>query len=1046
MKKIVVVACGVMALSLSAAVVTLDGETEYAVASGVTNTVSDTLTGSGSIQKTGAGLLVLSGEGNDFTGGITVNAGTVQAASANAFGSGTVTLPSATSTVQFNVTPATAGDFTTFTNPFAFTGTANVSANGSAYSMLFYTNTRFTQDVTGTRSFRLRHNPKNTGNPKNGGPSTIFDGALSAPGNLFLNLYGNMTMNGVLTVASLYGGEVWSGGGKLILNNPANAIGTMYVNLNTVICGATNVMRDAKIRWKSAGGGVSAGYWVSLIDLNGFDQTVSSIAFVLQNNVGWDNNRYDSGEFFCITSAVPATLTITGESSNQTAYETLRANVSLVLDAQDYPSFRQTFAYNSSPFKGTTHVKAGTLALAENGRFTGTPSLTIEAGATFLNVSTNALPALPSVTNLVVNGTFDATAARVYPFAAVLENLEIGENASLALSAGSKISVKRVTVGGETFTSGVLTETDVPQLNGAVILVGDPAALTDAHWTGASSLNLSAAGNWEEADVNLTSGSTFAWFANSGNTAKLDMTAYLHGIGFRAAENESGFMLGRSSESGCGVYLADGGNIMACTNEPSGTVAHTYVIDTPLALNGDVSVHVDTNQTLIVSNAFHDTATAMGQSSFTIDGTDMNADKRYGRVVFAGTNWYGGALVSTASLWKVTGLLANPDNAYTGDPEANGNEDRAISLLIDQSNIKQNNLGSATYGIQLDNATIGKSILIRGPISIRALSTISRSTNEITGFVRYASTAANWHKVELASNSELVLSGGLRSSHSFRTFGTGTLRMRNIPVRCSDSAGFNPQDGRSVFEVAGNYFNYLCIGYSASGNPVVEMTVDYAMTNGQVQVGGNGSSVSSCVGMSSGTYTLDLHATTQRCQRLAVLKRGILKGDYPAMLEVYEGRRSTDKEGYVVLGQVNGGVGLHQCGGGTLTFTNQTFASCGDLEVSKGTMEFTDDATWLNGTNVTVRGMGTLKLAAGGRFSGTQAVLHLGADADTWQIDIPAGQAQAFAYAYDAEGRLLPSGTYGNAASGAAHQRFAAHFPNNGRVYVRRHGTSLMIR
>jgi hypothetical protein len=40
----------------------------------------------------------------------------------------------------------------------------------------------------------------------------------------------------------------------------------------------------------------------------------------------------------------------------------------------------------------------------------------------------------------------------------------------------------------------------------------------------------------------------------------------------------------------------------------------------------------------------------------------------------------------------------------------------------------------------------------------------------------------------------------------------------------------------------------------------------------------------------------------------------------------------------------------------------------------------------------------------------------------------------------------LPSGDYGNAASGAARQRYAAHFTGNGVIRVRRHGTQLLIR
>ena len=1048
MKKQLFVACSVLALSVPAAVVTLDGETEYAVAgASVTNVVSDTLTGTGSIKKTGTGHLVLAGEGNDFSGGVSIAAGCVWANALDAFGTGAVTVPGQNGEVYFNVAPADADGYSLFTNRFDFTGSAGVNAN--YYSMLFYKNTHLTAPVTATRTVRLRHNPIDTTSPKNGGPSTIFDGDLtSTAGILYLNLYGTMTMNGVLTASTLYGGEVWSGGGKLILNNPANSIGTMYVNLNTVTCGNTNVMRGAKIRWKSSGGATSGGGFLSLIDMNGFDQTINSIAFVFQNANNWDNNRFSSGEFFCITSAVPATLTITGDSSDATAYETLRASVSLVLDAANHPGFTQTFAYHTSPFKGTTTVKAGTLALTENARFSGTPSITVDVGAAFIDASTNSLPSLPSVTNLVVNGTLDASDAVACPFSSILDNLEIGAGASLALPEGSLFRAKRVTVGGETVTSGIITTNDLPQMHGATIIVGEPGADVDACWTGASSLNFSDAGNWDVEGVNMVNGSMFAWFAKSGNAAVLDAFAYLRGIGFRAAAGDSGFTLGRSTGDGAGAYIADGGNIVACTNEPSGAV-HTYVLDAPLALRGAVSVHVDTNQTLIVSNAFHDTAINMGTSSFTIDGTDINADTRYGRVVFAGTNWYGGALVSTASLWKVTGLLANPDNAYTGDPEANGNADRAISLQIDKSDIRQSHVGSANYGIQLDNAVIGKSILIYAPIGISALTTTRGSTNEITGFVRYSSSASNWHKVNLAEDSELILSGGLRSSRSFRLFGEGTLRIRNIPAVCASSNGFNPQTGRSVFEVPGNYFNYLCIGYNSgsSSKPTVEMTVNYAMTNGLVQVAGNGASIDSCTGLATGTYTLDIHATTQRCQRLAVHPQGILTGEYPGMLEIYEGRRpATDKPGYMVNGQVNGGVGLHQCGVGTLTFTNHVFASCGDLEVSAGTLEFTDDATWLNGTNVTVRGSGTLKLAAGGRFDGAKAVLHLGAETDTWKIDIPAGQTQAFAYAYDADGNLLPSGDYGNAASGAARQRFAAHFTGNGVIRVRRHGTQLLIR
>ena len=68
--------------------------------------------------------------------------------------------------------------------------------------MVFFENTRFTGDVTGSRSFRLRHNPISTGKPTNGGPSTLFEGKIDAgEKGIYLNLYGTMTANGAITAA-----------------------------------------------------------------------------------------------------------------------------------------------------------------------------------------------------------------------------------------------------------------------------------------------------------------------------------------------------------------------------------------------------------------------------------------------------------------------------------------------------------------------------------------------------------------------------------------------------------------------------------------------------------------------------------------------------------------------------------------------------------------------------------------------------------------------------------------------------------------------------
>ena len=128
-KGIVFVACCVASAAALAATVTLNGETTYNVASG-TNTVSDTLTGSGSILKTGNGALNLTGTGNDFTGGTKVNAGAVLASALDALGTGAVEVAAKTAGVWFNVAPATTGGYTLFGN----SATPRATARGTRSS------------------------------------------------------------------------------------------------------------------------------------------------------------------------------------------------------------------------------------------------------------------------------------------------------------------------------------------------------------------------------------------------------------------------------------------------------------------------------------------------------------------------------------------------------------------------------------------------------------------------------------------------------------------------------------------------------------------------------------------------------------------------------------------------------------------------------------------------------------------------------------------------------------------------------------------------
>ena len=1053
-KKNLIAAFAFVALSATAADVVLTGETEYAVAKDKVNSVAERITGTGSILKTGDGDLTLSGSGNDFSGGVKISGGTVTASSANALGTGKVTVSDASAGVNFNVEPASSGEYVTFNNALEFTGDESVgygkNENGDGKkNVVFFKDTRLTGDMVGTMSFRLRHNPKDVNKgPGYGGSSTIFEGKLDAGENdIYLNVYGTMTVNGPVTAGLLSGGEAWSGGGTLALYNPENSIRTLVLCHNIVKCGANNVLGGSVVTWRLTGTSPAPG--LSLVNMNGFDQTVAGLSQHIFSNKSWNEAFVNSavgrdGNTYCVMSSTPATLTITGDGMDLTTYAPLMGAASLIVDAKENKAFKQTFTRHVSDFSGTTEVRAGILEIDGLARFSKTTSVSVSSGAKFLCRSTNSNPALESVKSLSVDGVFDASAASVNPFS-TLDSISLGAESEVYLPADAVLSVQSMTVAGKSVEGRLFDSSNLSNLkSGRIIVVGGEAKTST--WTGAaSSSSLTDSGNWS---AGFQDGALKAVFAESGTSATVDADAMLYEIIFRAAEGKDGFSLVRSDPA---HTLTVGPRISALTNDLAAT-PHTYMIDNPLKVFGILTFHADTNQTLVVRNALHESVDEIGLHKIYVDGKGAAACLS-GRIVFDGTNYFGGELTMSTSVVRVSGKLANPDDTYTGDPGEDG-DGSSINVWLGKGGAvadKPNN-----YGLILSNAVVGKSMFVQNQIGKRTITTEPGTTNVFSGYLRYNDNGDPSHQgVEVSANSELTLAGGLHGSHSFRKYGSGTLRIMDIPVDCQKSAGFNPAaSGRVIFEVPNNTFKYLLLGYSnlnSGGNMIVETTVDNVLTNGLVQIGGNGASADECVALSVGTYTLDVHSTTQRCQKIAVLKQGTLTGEYPAMVEIFEGwldatdTKAADPDGYRYLGNVTGGVGLHQCGPGTLTITNAV-SSCGDLIVSDGVIEFTTTGSWLNGTNVTVTGSGTLKLAQGTHFRSRTTALHLGADGDSWKIDIPAGVSHSVAALYDSEGNKLSAGVYGNASSGAANTRYASHFPNNGTLNVRRSGMAVSIR
>ena len=991
-----------------------NGESRTITVSSGTDTYTGVISGDGALVKEGGGTLVLAGN-NTFSGGVTINAGAVQADTATALGSGTVTLNSK----QLLLNAGSSG-FTPIDNDIVVTG--NLEDNGIQMKTNIYMRGRLTSSG---KTVYLCHTATNTGNPTNGGTSSIHGEIDVGSGTLSLNTYGTMCLTGKVTAATVYGGTRWSSGGTVELWNPQNEIGIWHIASEHVSCMETNVMRGV-LTWELRGGGFNN---CNTFMLNGHDQSVAGITYTLSSNVEWNKQITNANpNQITIKSSPAATLTIRGRSTDCACWSKIQDGVSLVLDTRDYAGFTQSFNFQENKTAGTIAVSNGTFAVCNGATCKNVPRIDVATGG-HLTVE-DTVSAFTGVTTLVLDGKMTLADTAAATFTSGQVDLVLGEDAELNLPAGMTLVVKSLTVNG-TPRSGMFTPATLPQLKQGSLCI-EVTGATPTSWTalGADDLMTTAA-NWSSVP-DLSSGAFLPTFAQNGSRASVvNANTFFNGIRFAGA---NGFTIDRANDQAA-LYLGSGGIAAA---ESEGTTAE-YVVDVPLKrTSGMTSVYAPKGQNITFRNAFNDTAADMG-APIAIAGLAKDAVADLGRVSFEGTNVVAGQIVSTSAVWRVSGLLGTPGHVYEGLPT-----DKSLgAILLRVANSGDAYVsGNGKHGILLDNAPIETSIWVAAQIGERYLLAPAGTTNEIKGFIKFYGSA--WQGVHLEADSETTLSGGLEASHSFRMFGGGTLRIKDVPITCTLSSGFNPNAGTAIFEVPGNTFTYLIQGYSygtSAASSRVETTVSYALTNGYVQVAGNGSDNSHAVAITgTGTHVMDLHCTTQRCQKIGVMARGTLTGQYPAMMEVSEGRLAADPIGYSVDGAVTGGVGFHMCGTGTLMLTNKTFASCGDLKVSSGVMEFAAGGSWPNGTNVTVCGTGTLKLGSGDTFNRKHAVIRF---ADTGKIEVPAGATEKFAAGWVDDGTgyvKLPGGQLYTAAN------LPAHVSGAGSIYIAGSGVTVIFR
>jgi hypothetical protein len=194
--------------------------------------------------------------------------------------------------------------------------------------------------------------------------------------------------------------------------------------------------------------------------------------------------------------------------------------------------------------------------------------------------------------------------------------------------------------------------------------------------------------------------------------------------------------------------------------------------------------------------------------------------------------------------------------------------------------------------------------------------------------------------------------------------------------------------------------------------------------------------------LSDAGVTLDIGGTVQGFVLFGMDSNNSRYGNGNATITGLPGSEMRIKRG-LIFHNVTNSVSLTAIGAANevLVATNKAFASYGDVKAESGTLDFARNASWLNGSNVTVCGGATLRINQSKTF-GDHAQLH--AEGEGWSIALGSGVVQKFS-SFDIGGTKQPPGLYG-AVGNATAKYTLANFTGTGLIKVGKFGTTVVIR
>lgn len=699
----------------------------------------------------------------------------------------------------------------------------------------------------------------------------------------------------------------------------------------------------------------------------------------------WDTGSTTSAGFVAgmgINGGSAMTYTLVGlaPEEGQTTRElvTCQRIMCANITVDAYDGFTQVFSNRYHRMSGTLWVKKGAVRFAGSAMLPTLPTLTIDAGASFSLESTNA-NALAGLTTLTVNGTLHVAESAATPFAEKKMNLNLGPEAVLDVPADMPLVVKKLKVGDREYYAGSYTHATLPVLpEGLTLEVTENGAVPAAT-------------------------TTAVWTGASGESTLMS-----------AAENWEGATTPNLTDGLTAVTVGTAASDTTLTYS-DGMRVNRVVNEVPLVLEKDLP----TKPVVIGPEKAGDRLVL----EHGIDSQFMAQLVLKGYLALPSGN--GGTATTSNPLainfaYAVIKSSELPAGIIEGSARSSGGSDHTTPLILSDATVE------LPIFIYNKDATQGT-----------AIHAATGTVNILKGHV-----AQTGYQTALSAEKDAVLElrGGFSGSQTVRLVGPGEIRVVDKPM--IQLGTFAELGAKVVLDAEGNVFsgNSAREGFGVSKGSLEFRRSGCFSANGDQQLYFEGKSE---------TLTIAFNQTTQRVGRanfVTTNAKSALTGEYPAMLEVTGKTRSGATAGFVkelnIDALVTGGLGFHVCGeGAVLPFAARAYTSCGDLEASAGTLSFASGATWLNGTNFTVRGTGRIAFAARRAVNPEIARFHF---ADQGKVSIPAGVTLRVAEAEVCEGgvwRQVPRGKYRASTEGV----LANHLDGEGTLEVGPSGTVIHL-